>query len=89
MILLVDADSLVFASCYRKRENKDDYPYYTDLDDAIAKFEHYERKIDDLESQVDAYDLVSETQSLSSQIQQLEQDDNIEKELAAIRKKVA
>lgn len=59
------------------------------IDDAIAKFEHYERKIDDLESQVDAYDLVSETQSLSSQIQQLEQDDNIEKELAAIRKKVA
>ena len=50
MILLVDADSLVFASCYRKRENKDDYPYYTDLDDAIAKFdEQFMKIVNDLE----------------------------------------
>jgi phage shock protein A len=59
------------------------------IDDAIAKFEHYERKIDDLECQVDAYDFVSQGNSLKTEIQQLEQDDNIEKELAALRKKVA
>ena len=27
MILLVDADSLIFASCYRKRETPDDEKY--------------------------------------------------------------
>lgn len=59
------------------------------IDDAIAKFEHYERKIDDLESQVEAYDLVKETDSLTAQINKLEEDENIEKELDALRKKVA
>lgn len=59
------------------------------IDDAIARFEHYESRIDDLESQVEAYDLVSTSNSLSAQIEQLEQDENIEKELAALRKKVA
>ncbi|MFA3792813.1 phage shock protein PspA [Aliiglaciecola sp. SL4] len=59
------------------------------IDDAIARFEHYENRIDDLESQVEAYDLVSQSNSLSAQIEQLEQDENIEKELAALRKKVA
>ncbi|WJG09919.1 phage shock protein PspA [Aliiglaciecola sp. LCG003] len=59
------------------------------IDFAITKFEHYERRIDDLESQVDAYDLVSNTNSLTAEIQQLEQDENIEKELQAIKQKVA
>lgn len=59
------------------------------IEDAIAKFEHYEHRIDELESQVDAYDLVSETSSLTAEIQQLEIDENIENELAALRKKVA
>ena len=35
MILLVDADSLIFASCYKKRETPEDEKYYTDL---YAKF---------------------------------------------------
>ena len=38
MILLVDADSLIFASCYRKRENTEDEKYYTDIADARNKF---------------------------------------------------
>ncbi len=59
------------------------------IDDAIAKFEMYERRIDDLESQVDAYDLVTKEHSLSAEIEQLAIDDNIEKELQALRKKIA
>lgn len=59
------------------------------IDDAIAKFEMYERRIDDLESQVDAYDLVAKEHSLSAEIEQLAIDDNIEKELQALRKKIA
>jgi len=39
MILLVDADSLIFASCYRKRENPEDEKYYTDIVDARNKFD--------------------------------------------------
>ena len=39
MILLVDADSLIFASCYKKRETPEDEKYYTDIEDARAKFD--------------------------------------------------
>ena len=39
MILLVDADSLIFASCYRKRETPDDEPYHTDISKARNKFD--------------------------------------------------
>lgn len=59
------------------------------IDDAIIRFEQYERRIDDLESQVDAYDLVNETQGLHAQFNELEADSQIEKELEALRKKVA
>ena len=36
MILLVDADSLIFASCYRKHQQPDDEKYYTEISDARA-----------------------------------------------------
>ena len=39
MILLVDADSLIFASCYKKRENPDDEKYYSNISDARNKFD--------------------------------------------------
>ena len=39
MILLVDADSLVFASCYKKRETPDDERYFSDIADARNKFD--------------------------------------------------
>ena len=50
MILLVDADSLIFASCYKKREHPEDEKYYTDIEDARAKFDQQFMKIvNDLE----------------------------------------
>jgi len=39
MILLVDADSLIFASCYKKREHPEDEMYYSDIVDARNKFD--------------------------------------------------
>jgi len=39
MILLVDADSLIFAACYKKREHKDDERFYTNIEDSKAKFD--------------------------------------------------
>lgn len=59
------------------------------IDDAIARFDHYERRIDDLEAQVDAYDLVKAQPTLADEFEKLQHDETIEKELAALRKKVA
>jgi phage shock protein A len=59
------------------------------IDDAIIRFEQYERRIDDLESQVDAYDFVDESKGLNEQFNQLEAESQIEQELDALRKKVA
>ena len=39
MVLLIDADSLVFASCYRKRETPEDEPFFSDIADARNKFD--------------------------------------------------
>ena len=59
------------------------------MDTAIVKFDQYERRIDDLEAQVDAFDLVSETKSLDAELAELEANDEIEKQLTELRKKVA
>ena len=39
MILLVDADSLIFASCYKKRDKPEDDKYCRNIVDAEAKFD--------------------------------------------------
>ena len=39
MILLVDADSLIWSSCYKKKENPEDNPYHDNIEDATAKFD--------------------------------------------------
>jgi len=50
MVLLFDADSLIFSSCYKKRENPEDSPYYDNLDDITGKFDEVFMKIiNDLE----------------------------------------
>lgn len=58
----------------------------TKVDAAMGRFEQYERKIDDLESQVDAYDLTKKT--LADEFAELEADNNIDDELAALKKKM-
>lgn len=59
------------------------------IDDAISRFERYERRIDHLESQIEAFELTENKQALNEQFRQLESSDCIEQELAAIKKKVA
>ena len=50
MILLIDADSLIFASCYRKRETPEDEPFFLDIADARNKFdEQYMNIVNHLE----------------------------------------
>ncbi|MCO4798999.1 MAG: phage shock protein PspA [Colwelliaceae bacterium] len=58
------------------------------IEDAINKFERYQQKIDEVEAQVEAYDMTS-NQDLSSQISALEADESIEQELEEMKKQVA
>lgn len=56
------------------------------VDNAMGRFETFERKIDDLESQVEAYDVG--TRSLKDEIANLEADSKIDDELAALKQKM-
>jgi len=55
------------------------------VEDALARYERMERKVDELEAHVEAFDLGSGGDSLESQFAQLEADDVIEEELAALK----
>ncbi len=57
------------------------------VDDAMSRFDQFERKIDDLESQVEAYDVGS--RSLKDEFANLEADSKIEDELAALKEKMS
>ena len=54
------------------------------IDDAFARFEKMERRIDDVEGQAEAFDL-GQTKNLSEEIAELEADQAIEGELAALK----
>ena len=58
------------------------------IDEAIAKFERYQQKIDEVEAQIEAYDMTS-NQDLNSQFKALETNDDVEQELAELKQKVA
>ena len=56
------------------------------IDDAMNKFEVFEQKMDRLEAEIEAYDL-GKGQTLSQQIDQLAVDEEIDKELQALKTK--
>ena len=56
----------------------------TRVDDALARYERMERKVDELEAQVEAFDL-GEGESLEAQFAALEGDDDLEGELKALK----
>jgi len=57
------------------------------VEDALNRFERYESKIDGLESQVESYDLGKK--SLSDEIADLQKNEQVDDELAALKKKLA
>ncbi len=57
------------------------------VEDAMGRFEQYERKINDIEAQVDAYDLGQKT--LNDEFAELQADDQVENELAALKAKMS
>jgi phage shock protein A len=56
------------------------------LDDAISRFEQYERKMDDLEGQIEAFDLGQRT--LADEIKELEGGEKIDEDLKALKARV-
>ncbi len=56
------------------------------IDDAIARFELYENKIDDLEGQIESYDMGQK--SLSDEIAELESDDDVDEQLNQLKARV-
>jgi phage shock protein A len=56
------------------------------VDNAMGRFEQFERKIDDLESQVEAYDVGKKT--LKDEFAELEAGGKIDNELAALKKRM-
>ena len=56
------------------------------VNDALSRFDSYERKIDDIEAQVESYDMGSK--SLADEISDLESDENIDDELAQLKAKM-
>lgn len=57
------------------------------IDNAMSKFEQYERRVEGLESQVDAYDL-GNSKSLNDEFAALEAEDSVSVELAALKAKM-
>jgi len=55
----------------------------SNIDDAMLRFEDYERKMDRLEGQIESYDIGQ--QSLADEIHDLEGDEELEKQLASIK----
>lgn len=56
------------------------------IEEAMTRFEQYERKMDDLEGQVEAYDLGQRT--LAEEIGELESDEDIDRELDELKKRL-
>ena len=53
------------------------------IDDAMAQFESYERRIDSLEAEAESYDLGR--QDLNDEFAELESSEQVEEELAALK----
>jgi phage shock protein A len=66
----------------RKRTNRET------LNTAFDKFEQYEQRLEELEAEVESFDLGKGNQSLSEEIADLAVNDEIEKELAELKSKI-
>jgi len=58
------------------------------IEDALVRFEHYERKMDDVEGRVEAYDLGLK-KDLREKFASLEAEESVEKELTELKSRMA
>jgi len=61
----------------------------TKVEDALARYERMERKVDELEAHVESFDLGQGGDSLESQFAELEANDAIEDELAELKARIS
>lgn len=66
----------------RKRTNRET------LNKAFDKFEQYEQRLEELEAEVESFDLGKGNHSLSQEIEGLAENDEIERELAELKSKI-
>ncbi|UAA39344.1 phage shock protein PspA [Paraneptunicella aestuarii] len=59
------------------------------IEEVMSRFDHYQHRIDDLEAKVDAYDIGRQGKSLRQEFIDMEQEEKLNEELEALRKKVA
>jgi len=59
----------------------------TRIDDALVRFEHFERKLEDVEGRVESYDM-GQRKDLGREFVSLESEESVEAELAALKKRV-
>jgi len=62
--------------------------YDNGADDAVTRFERFERKLDELESEVESYD-VGTNKTLADEINGLEQEDEIDRQLQELKARVS
>ena len=62
--------------------------YDSRVDDALARFDQVERKLDEAEGKVEAYDL-GQRQTLAQEIAELEAESAIEEEMTALKRRLA
>lgn len=79
--LLLRQESAVVRLKVREKQEK------YNIDEAISRFERYQEKVERVEAQVEAFDM-TKNQDLESQFRELESDENIDNELAELKKKV-
>lgn len=61
----------------------------TNIDDAINRFEMYERRVDEIEADIAAYEMTAKKGSLADEFAVLRKEQQIETELAALKARVA
>jgi phage shock protein A len=71
------------ASRVKVKQHLSDYT----IDDAMSKFDAYERKLDDLDAEAESYD-IGRQHSLSEEIAQLEQQESLQAQLDALKSKL-
>ena len=59
------------------------------IDDALARFDRYERRIDELEAEAESWALSNRPRTLQDEFTELEAEDAVNDELAALKKRVA
>ena len=61
--------------------------YDTSSEDAVSRFDRFERKLDELESEVESYD-IGRNKNLAEEINDLEKEEEIDQQLAELKSRV-